>query len=370
MKKLILLLLGLALGHAAWAQEGVPVVVELSYKVGPTIDSLEKERHYLFPEFSPEVFRIAQIYKYPGGEMFLAVSLADSSQELLPFSTSDFVQAQRMVERLRVDYQAGSQEDFYVYLLDGTRLKARIDSVHRAVVYGHNDVVGPMRIEMAKVSSIQRASAAAPSEVVSQDTPPEFFPNPHDSRHFFAPTAYNLREGEGYFQSTYLFVVSFNYGFTDNFSFGAGVSLIPGLDMSEQAFMITPKFSFPVRENFRLGGGVLMGGVEGTTLGIAYGVSTFGSQENNITFGMGYGANLTETESLGLVMIGGMFRVSRRVSIVSENWVALGPGMTFLSIGPRLLWPKISFDIAMVYVDELGAPIPMVDAVFKFGIPE
>ena len=53
-----------------------------------------------------------------------------------------------------------------------------------------------------------------------------WYPNPNDSRYLFAPSAFNLKKGEGYYQNTYLFINTFNYGITDNFSMGIGFEFI------------------------------------------------------------------------------------------------------------------------------------------------
>ena len=47
-----------------------------------------------------------------------------------------------------------------------------------------------------------------------------FFPNPHATRYFFAPSAIPLKKGEGYFQNAYIIVNSVQIGITDNFSMG------------------------------------------------------------------------------------------------------------------------------------------------------
>ena len=49
-----------------------------------------------------------------------------------------------------------------------------------------------------------------------------WFPNPNETRYLYAPSAFNLKKGEGYYQNTYLFINTFNYGITDNFSMGIG----------------------------------------------------------------------------------------------------------------------------------------------------
>jgi hypothetical protein len=101
------------------------------------------------------------------------------------------------------------------------------------------------------------------------------------TRLFFAPTARNLRKGEGYVQDIDIVLLGINYGITDNFSIGALVPIVPGLGLN--VFALTPKLSIPVNDKLAFGVGTLFAVVDGSTGGIAYGVATYGSADNNVT---------------------------------------------------------------------------------------
>ncbi len=148
-----------------------------------------------------------------------------------------------------------------------------------------------------------------------------WFTNPNATRYFFAPSAIPLNKGEGYFQNAYLLANSVNVGVTNNFTVGGGV-VIPLL------FYVTPKLTYKVAKNFYTGGGILFtqSFIEdfGLSAGIGYGLITYGTPEHNATIGAGYGIakfNNEYRETPGpIVTVNGMTRVTKKVSLVTENW--------------------------------------------------
>ena len=220
--------------------------------------------------------------------------------------------------------------------------------------------------------------------------------NPNSSRYFFAPSAIPLEKHTGYYQNVYLLYNSVSFGLTHNFTLGGGV-VIPLL------FFITPKVGYKIRDNFYLGAGL----IAGTTLlpgaiisgGIPFGVATFGNEENNFTVGGGYGliweeGNFEQTH-YPITTINGMLRVSKRIQLVSENWIVpfqrqveieyddpngntieTQTGRTetklymALSLGMRILInSKSSVDFTPIYLynnGDNGVVIPYLDFVYKF----
>ena len=158
-----------------------------------------------------------------------------------------------------------------------------------------------------------------------------WFPNLHDSRYFFSPSAFGLEQGEGYFGHSYWLMWQAQYGITDKFSIGAGTSVfgIPGT--------VNAKYSFKFKEdlNAAIGWfwvGDLFGLSEdmGTLINMPYAVVTKGSKENNITLGAAYNLatpfedwrNSEVEPSQRLVLnAGGTFRIGRRFAFVFEAWL-------------------------------------------------
>jgi hypothetical protein len=196
-----------------------------------------------------------------------------------------------------------------------------------------------------------------------------WFPNPNSSRLLLMPTARTLEQGEAYFQNVYVFFNGGAVGITDNVALGGGLSLFPGVD--EQLWYLAPKLGFKVRENLHVAGGVLWLGATGggETAGLAYGVSTVGSRDASLTFGIGYGFAGDEVANEPVLVVGGEKRLSKRVAAVSENWFVPGAD-PLISIGMRVFGEGIAVDLAFVRPtdsDMEGFPfIPYVDFLVFF----
>jgi len=208
------------------------------------------------------------------------------------------------------------------------------------------------------------------------------------NRLLFAPTARNLRRGEGYVQSAYVFLVGVNYGVTDNFSIGTLFSFIPS-EGSNNFFSITPKVSVPVANNLRLGGGAVLGITSGGTFGVTYANGTYGSADNNLTVGLGYGFADGAFSSTPVFLLGGATRVSRRVSLVSETYFFRTAdfyseqSIAFGIAGVRVSAQRLSGSLGILYAlysetyknssyggagrSSDGGALPYAEVSFRFG---
>jgi hypothetical protein len=208
-----------------------------------------------------------------------------------------------------------------------------------------------------------------------------WFPNPNDTRYFFAPSAFNLKQGDGYYQNVYFLMNSANYGVSDNLSIGGGIILPVGI-------YVTPKINFKITERFYAGGGVLAGVLPGpSAVGIVYGITTYGTNEHNITLGGGWGFYEDEFSQRPIITVNGMTRISRRLALVTENWsiplneydynymtnveTVTKVYKTFFSFGFRMMFgEKITIDVALIngkdIFEFLPVGIPYVDFVYKF----
>lgn len=160
-----------------------------------------------------------------------------------------------------------------------------------------------------------------------------WFPNLHDTRYFFSPSAFGLEQGEGYFGHSYWTLWQAQYGITDEFSIGGGTTPF-GLPATLNA-----KYSYNINNdiNAALGWfwvGDLFGwtdGEMGSLLNMPYAVVTKGSKENNITLGAAYNLSTPFEESRNdesvdpserlVLNTGGMFRMGRRFAFVFEAWL-------------------------------------------------
>lgn len=200
-----------------------------------------------------------------------------------------------------------------------------------------------------------------------------WFSNPNATRLFFGPTAHMLKGGEGYFSDTYIFFPQVVFGLTDNITMGGGMSLFPG-GGSNQIVFFMPKVGMPVNEKFHLAGGALIIKVpdfdqDVSTVGVLYGVGTYGGSDRSFTAGLGYGFAGDEMADRPMVMVGGEYRMSRRVSFVTENWIFPGLDQPLVSAGFRFFGEGLAVDLALANVlgeDMITPGIPFIDFVYNF----
>ena len=203
-----------------------------------------------------------------------------------------------------------------------------------------------------------------------------WFPNPNRTRLFFAPTARTLPQGGGYLSDHLLFFPGFAYGITDRITIGGGMSLFPGISLDEQLAFATPKFGWSLGESFDVAVGALLVAFPGDLgtedspdgAGILFSVATWGSPDSSATVGFGHGYAGGEPADRPMVMVGGERRVSRRISLVTENWVFPGLEGPLVSLGVRFMGERMSVDLAGVHLlGEEGAFAPLLSFVFLFG---
>src|SRR6185503_20044033 len=96
----------------------------------------------------------------------------------------------------------------------------------------------------------------------------------------------------------------------------------------------TPKLQLISRKHAQVAAGVIhITAVEDLNAGIAYGVTTLGSDSDAATIGLGYAYSGDDRSAI--VMIGGEHRASRRIKLITENWLWRGSGRGFVSGGVR-----------------------------------
>ncbi len=144
----------------------------------------------------------------------------------------------------------------------------------------------------------------------------------HNTRYFFAPSAYNLKKGESYYNTIYFLIHDIQYGVNDYFSIGMGTTII-GLPL-----YFTPKLSFPVGKKSAVGvGDLLMLGTWGTNFlgNLAYGTFSNGGRNGNFTVGAGYlytnENDLTGQTSSLVSNLSAMTRLTPFIFLLTENYV-------------------------------------------------
>jgi len=247
-----------------------------------------------------------------------------------------------------------------VTLRDGSTIFGRIVSVNADTVTFQTGA-GSMQLAAGAIREIKQIPASDLREGSY------WFPNPNSTRLFFAPSGQMLKKGEGYVSDYELFFPGIAYGVTDNISIGGGFSLLPA-SASDQAYYFTPKVGFSVTEKVHLAAGVLFAGTKGGTGGVYYAVGTLGDGNGSVTLGGGYGFAGGKIERKPVGMLGAEKRISRRISIVTENYLLPVTRDNILySFGLRFMGEKITTDLALFNVANshiIG--FPWVDFVFRF----
>ncbi|GAB3638894.1 hypothetical protein GCM10027422_44850 [Hymenobacter arcticus] len=187
---------------------------------------------------------------------------------------------------------------------------------------------------------------------------------------YLFPTARNLYRGEAEIQLTDFYLLSANYGVTNNLSVGLTVPLSIGNDYF---LALTPKFSVPVADKLRVGAGALLGfgKLDENQLrggGIGYGLATYGTANTSLTLGLGYAVLPKSLDNSPLLVVGGTIRVARRVFLTDETYVVRG--YTTSILGVRLAGPQLSVGAGVLYgplLYDIYFPLPHLDVTYRFG---
>ena len=234
-----------------------------------------------------------------------------------------------------------------IEMRDGNEFIGTIERETESEIVLKTEKLGLLTIKREDIRSVKEISAG---HIVHGEY---WAPNPQAGRHFWSPTGYGLKKGEGYYQNLWVLFNQVSYGISNNFTIGAG--LVPMFLFGESftPVWITPKFSIPLeKEAINLGGGAIIAttlGNEGSFIGIAYGLTTLGTRDRNLTFGLGWGFIDDQFAKSPMINISGIYRIGRRGYLVTENYYirAEEENAVLLSIGGRTLWNQFSLDYGL-----------------------
>ncbi|HUW93348.1 MAG TPA: hypothetical protein VMV74_09295 [Bacteroidales bacterium] len=265
---------------------------------------------------------------------------------------------------------------YQVTLNDGSTVSGKLLSITDKEVVIQSGSMGDIRLQKENIKTMTQVSSYDAKESGI------WFTNPNPSKYLLGNSAIPMEKKSGYYQNTWVFFNTFSYGITNNISVSAGFeifSILAGGD-GPFAFFINPKASFKIAENFYAGANILYANTLRTIddfggLGTLNGFATYGNNNNNITFALGWGYAGGEFSSKPLITVSGMVRASKRIGFVSENWIV--PGINsdekyygIFSYGIRFLGEKTSIDLAFLnnpdIAKEIIIGIPWLDFVVNF----
>lgn len=203
----------------------------------------------------------------------------------------------------------------------------------------------------------------------------------NSTRYLINPTGYGLKKGQSYYENIYLFLNSYTYGITDNISvtggaeiasilFGPQIPLLFGSVKFSKPFG-NQKGAFGVNTTF-----IVLPQQSFASVALVSGSVTFGSRNNNVSVGTGFGISLEDgsgTEGLVPLNIGFMTRLSEKISLVSDNTILIfdGDSEVLASLGVRIHFQKVGAALnlgllrPLAEIDILG--IPYVAATIPIG---
>ncbi|GAA4044632.1 hypothetical protein GCM10022409_33370 [Hymenobacter glaciei] len=362
---------------SAFAQTPAERVLVVSPVVGEVIDGAEKARFGLFPYYMADDFQEARFVRVlaPDSSITLRTRLRDGRLVARPFTAAEFQAAHDLIERRQRELDANPQPAAGVFTPAGQATPEQLGSTYSVELRSGNTFIGVLQtvsieeLEFATkdlgVVRVQRTNLKRMVLLTSEQAAKGYGDVGNGTRLFFAPTARNLRRGEGYLQDIDIYLIGVNYGVTDNISVGALVPIIPGI--GGNVFAITPKVSVAITEKFHVGGGALYARAFGYGGGVAYGVGTYGSADDNVTAGLGYGfADGFEGSTSPILLLGGAKRLSRSFSFLTETYIASG-GFLGL-IGGRLQGDRYGGSLGFIYGTEVGGIYPAyLEMTYRFG---
>ena len=279
---------------------------------------------------------------------------------------------------------AASDTLYEVQLADGSTIIGRVVAVDGDELTLQTESGVRVQVTRAQIRSMRPVQG----RVQDGEVWPE---DPHATRLFFAPTGRSLARGEGYFGVYELFFPFVTFGITDQLVITGGTPIFPGAT-GEFAYF-GPKLRLIDAPRTQISAGVFAGLWDGGMAGVAYGVGTWGTRDNAVTAGAGWGFSDDTDDDGGMLnrpilMLGGETRAGARIKFLTENYLLIyedncaefdptrgmcrsgTESVGLLTAGVRFFGERLSADAGVglgVGTDDFACCIPLVNFVYSFG---
>ncbi len=251
-----------------------------------------------------------------------------------------------------------------IHLSDGSDLVGRVIAVEGDRITVETSSGTRIEFDRSQLASVRMARGT-----ISDG---EYWPpDPNSSRLFFSPTGRTLRAGEGYIGVYEVFIPFVAFGVTNALTLAGGSPFYLGpLGGELPPFYIAPKLRLIQKGNTSVSAGFLAvysadNGID-EGVGIAYGVGSFGPPDASFSTGIGWGFVGGDFSAKPVVMLGGEYRLSRSLKLLTENLVVPGEGLVY-SAGVRFFGERLSADAGLAGITEGGCCLPIVNFVYSFG---
>jgi hypothetical protein len=267
-----------------------------------------------------------------------------------------------------------------VTLEDGSVIVGRFVSETTEVLSLESKYGGQITIPLGDI--VEREEVTAAELVLGAAWPTD----KNYTRYLWSPTAFALQAKQGYCSDACLFLPSFAWGITDNFSVLGGITLIPGLPLGDQLIQLAGKFTIMEQRDLAVAAGVQYFGMNiedyNIGFGFVFGTVTRGNYNNHISGSIGYGfaraggdgKSATEWMDRPLITVSAIRRYSKSIAFITENWLLpeIDIGDTPLSVGIRFLGDRLSVNLAGIFTlsmfeEGIIIPFPWVDFSFHVG---
>ena len=253
-----------------------------------------------------------------------------------------------------------------IRLTDGSILYGRIVAAEGDRIVIVTEAGGRTEIGRDQVSTVR----ATTSRVVNGE---RWIDDPNATRLFFGPTGRAIGQGTGYFAVYELIMPFLSVGLTDRLSLSGGTPIIPGA--LGELFYIAPKITVVSRPGVDLAAGVLGFFLpsEDESLGLLYGVGTFGTRDNAFTVGLGVPVFTGSDDELSdrlVMMLGAEARIAPRTKFIAEGYVLPGESVGLFAGGIRFFGERLSADAGLglaVGDNSTECCLPVVNFVYSFG---
>lgn len=203
-----------------------------------------------------------------------------------------------------------------------------------------------------------------------------YFDNPQSNRYLFSASAFNQKKRESEYKTFYGLGHQYSYGLTDQFSFGIGTEIITLVSGTPLMFINAKLGGIKLADKLYFGASGLIGFIfedqfessNQLLVGVASALLTYGDEDSNLTVGLNLSVEGELDIESPLFSISGQQRISRRLALISENWV--NPQNFIFSYGVRFMGEKICFDLVFInnkeFFDDIPTGIPSIAFAYKF----
>lgn len=262
------------------------------------------------------------------------------------------------------DIPAPSDTVYQVRLADGSLIIGRVAEFNEETVILTTTGGSRLQIGRDQIREVRRARGRVVEGEFWND-------DPNHTRLHFTATGRALGQGESYAGTyvTYTTAVPFAaFGLTDRISIAAGAPLL--FFVTFGSVYLDPRVQVLRTSKAQATLGTLVLFLDSEVVGIAYGVGTFGDRDKAVSAGMGFFYSGDEVHNEPAFMLGGEFRVNRRIKLITENYLLPDRVGEILSGGIRFIGERFATQIGVFGAlsdGNAGCCFPLLNFSYAFG---